>query len=73
MYINQANMVLIGASIIASVAFISWLQPPLGYVHDYVAIDSHKSVEVFLVYSCLAFFFAIIAMFVGGRSNFIYA
>ncbi|KAG0598026.1 hypothetical protein M758_12G038900 [Ceratodon purpureus] len=34
MYINQANTVLIGAALIASVAFVGWLQPPLGYT-DY--------------------------------------
>jgi hypothetical protein len=30
-YINQANAALIGAALIASVAFVGWLQPPLGY------------------------------------------
>ncbi|KAG0553723.1 hypothetical protein KC19_12G034000 [Ceratodon purpureus] len=31
MYMDQANTVLIGAALIASVTFAGWLQPPLGY------------------------------------------
>ncbi|KAG0608027.1 hypothetical protein M758_8G072300 [Ceratodon purpureus] len=34
MYIHQANTVLIGAALIASVTFAGWLQPPLGF-RDY--------------------------------------
>ncbi|KAG0608025.1 hypothetical protein M758_8G072100 [Ceratodon purpureus] len=34
MYIHQANTVLIGSALIASVTFAGWLQPPLGF-RDY--------------------------------------
>jgi hypothetical protein len=35
MYIHQANTLLIGAALIASVTFAGWLQPPLGYTEYY--------------------------------------
>lgn len=59
MYINHAIIVLIGASITANIAFIGWMQLVLGYVDEYVAIDGHKSIEVFVIFNCLAFFLTI--------------
>jgi len=35
-YVDAANAILIGAALIASVTFASWLQPPLGYTTSYL-------------------------------------
>lgn len=77
-YIDQANTVLIGAALIASVAYVGWLQPPLGYqdFHDpslvpappedpYMAIEGHHILHVFIVFNALSFFLALTTMFMG--------
>lgn len=35
-YVDAANAILVGAALIASVTFASWLQPPLGYTTPFV-------------------------------------
>jgi ankyrin repeat protein len=82
MSLNAINALLVGASLIASVTFAGWLQPPLGYTpyydfsqpfpappgayESYAAIKQNPKVKVFWVFNSLSFFFAIATVLAGA-------
>jgi hypothetical protein len=70
-YIDSANAILVGSALIASIAFTSWLQPPLGfqtetfppYANVYLYGAGMKS---FWIFNSLSFFFAISSFVTGA-------
>lgn len=66
-YLDCANAILVGAALIAGVAFQGWLQPPLGYSGgDYAAV--HKgAVRMFWKFNNAAFFFSVATLIAGAR------
>ena len=69
-YVDAANAILVGAALIASVTFGSWLQPPLGLA----ASDQHADIQhniglgAFWIFNNLSFYFAIATVVFGARS-----
>lgn len=79
--VSSANTIIVGATLIASITFGGWLQPPLGYnsyyqfaepfpappnsYESYMSIQGHTTIEVFAIFNSLSFFFAIAAMVTG--------
>lgn len=70
-YLDCANAILVGAALIAGVAFQGWLQPPLGYSFtfsggDYAAV--HKgAVRMFWKFNNAAFFFSVATLIAGAK------
>jgi len=60
-FVDAANALLVGAALVASAAFASWLQPPRGYTpnESVVAVKGDPTLKVFVVFNTLSFFFAI--------------
>ena len=85
-YVDAANTILVGAALIASVTFAGWLQPPLGFTPNYqfiepypappntyeqfVAIEGHRSILLFMVFNSLSFFCAISTIISGADAAF---
>ncbi|KAG0606913.1 hypothetical protein M758_9G178500 [Ceratodon purpureus] len=68
-YVDAANAILVGAALIASVTFASWLQPPLGYGSlGYADVQHNKGMRAFWIFNCLSFYFAIATVVCGARS-----
>lgn len=79
-YVDAANAILVGATLIASVTFASWLQPPLGYTTsyldlgpsssdiNYVDVEDNVPLRAFWVFNTLSFYFAIGTVVFGARS-----
>jgi len=79
-YVDAANAILVGAALIASVTFASWLQPPLGYTTpyldlapsssdiNYVDVQHNVSLRAFWIFNTLSFYFAIGTVVFGARS-----
>ncbi|KAG0569217.1 hypothetical protein KC19_6G074200 [Ceratodon purpureus] len=81
-YVDAANAILVGSSLIASVTFAAWLQPPLGYAQYvggvpgaaqpsgnyevYADLQQHPSLEVFWIFNTLSFFFSIATVMAGA-------
>ena len=81
-YVDAANAILVGSSLIASVTFAAWLQPPLGYsqyvggvagaaqptgnYEVYADVQQHPSLEVFWIFNTLSFFFSIATVMAGA-------
>lgn len=81
-YVDAANAILVGSSLIASVTFAAWLQPPLGYTQYvggvvgaaqptgnfevYADLQQHPSLEVFWIFNTLSFFFSIATVMAGA-------
>jgi len=60
LYVDYANGFLAAATLVATVAFASWLQPPQGYTNESdVAVKGHPTIGAFVVFNGLSFFFAI--------------
>lgn len=65
-YMDSANAILVGAALIASITFSSWLQPPLGFPNsNHVAIE-YKAMQAFWIFNSLSFFFAIATVIAGA-------
>ncbi|MCO5595339.1 hypothetical protein L7F22_049381 [Adiantum nelumboides] len=79
-YVDAANAVLVAATLIASVTFAGWFQPPLNYVtyydmpipsatdgayESYAAVQQHVGVRVFWAFNTLSFTFAIASVLAG--------
>jgi len=60
-FVDAANALLVGAALVASVAFASWLQPPRGYTSNEsdVAVKGHPTLQAFVLFNGFSFFFAI--------------
>lgn len=85
-HVDAANTILVGAALIASVAFAGWLQPPLGYAQyydfptpppappgtydSYLRVEGNVGIQVFAIFNSLSFFFAIATVIVGADSAF---
>jgi hypothetical protein len=68
-YVDAANAILVGAALIASVTFASWLQPPLSYsLQGYVDVEHNEGLQAFWVFNNLSFYFAIGTVVFGARS-----
>ncbi|KAG0602733.1 hypothetical protein M758_10G037100 [Ceratodon purpureus] len=68
-YVDAANAILVGAALIASVTFASWLQPPLGYGSlGYADVQHNRELRAFWIFNCLSFYFAIATVVFGARS-----
>jgi ankyrin repeat protein len=62
-YVDAANAILVGAALIASVTFASWLQPPNLSYSSYngelhVDVENNPGLRAFWIFNCLAFYFA---------------
>lgn len=71
-YLDCANALLVGAALIAGVAFQGWLQPPLGYSLRYqdgssYADVQHKAVRLFWWFNNGAFFLSVVALIAGAK------
>lgn len=65
-YMDSANAILVGAALIASITFSSWLQPPLGFPNsNHVAIE-YVAMQAFWICNSLSFFFAIATVIAGA-------
>jgi ankyrin repeat protein len=80
--VDAANALLVGAALIASVTFVGWLQPPLGYIpyyefpeslpappstyKSYAAVRQHATVQAFCFFNSLSFFFAMSTVLTGA-------
>ena len=65
-YMDSANAILVGAALIASITFSSWLQPPLGFPNsNHVAIE-YMAMQAFWIFNSLSFFFAIATVIAGA-------
>ena len=65
-YMDSANAILVGAALIASITFSSWLQPPLGFPNsNHVAIE-YTAMQAFWIFNSLSFFFAIATVIAGA-------
>lgn len=85
-HLDAANAILVGAALIAGVAFAGWLQPPLGYsdyyqlelpppappntYESYAAYNRYKSIQAFALFNSLSFFFAIATVISGADAAF---
>jgi hypothetical protein len=60
-FVDAANALLVGAALVASAAFASWLQPPRGYTpkESVVAVEGHPTLKAFVQFNALSFFSAI--------------
>ena len=69
-YVDAANAILVGAALIASVTFASWLQPPMGYTlaGGHVDVEDNGGLRAFWVFNALSFYFAIGTVVFGARS-----
>lgn len=67
-YVDAANAILVGAALIASVTFVSWSQPPLGYAAGYVHVECNRGLKAFWVANSLSFYAAIATVVFGARS-----
>ncbi|CAK9867961.1 unnamed protein product [Sphagnum jensenii] len=83
-FVDAANALLVGAALIASVTFVGWLQPPLGYTtyydfpeslpappstyESYAAVRQHANVQRFWICNSLSFFFAIATVLTGANA-----
>ena len=81
-YVDAANAILVGAALIASVTFASWLQPPLNYTETsyapssyspsslpkYADVEHNVGLGVFWVSNSLSFYFAIGTVVLGACS-----
>ncbi|KAG0558589.1 hypothetical protein KC19_10G039900 [Ceratodon purpureus] len=68
-YVDAANAILVGAALIASVTFASWLQPPLGYGSlGYADVQHNRALQAFWIFNCLSFYFAIATVVLGART-----
>ena len=81
-YVDAANAILVGAALIASVTFASWLQPPLNYTDTsyasssyspsslpkYADVEDNVGLGVFWVSNSLSFYFAIGTVVLGACS-----
>jgi ankyrin repeat protein len=78
-YVDASNAILVGSSLIASVTFAAWLQPPLGYTQYmgathaagtsyevYADLQQHPNLEVFWVFNTLSFFFSVATVMAGA-------
>ncbi|BBN06863.1 hypothetical protein MPTK1_3g24480 [Marchantia polymorpha subsp. ruderalis] len=73
-YVDASNTILVGATLIASVTFGGWLQPPMGWTTgdstdsfaNHAAVDEDTGVYTFGIFNTLAFFFAISSMLVAA-------
>jgi hypothetical protein len=66
--VDAANTILVGATLIASVTFASWLQPPMGYTNGYANLQESIGLRAFWVFNSLSFYFAIATVVFGARS-----
>jgi ankyrin repeat protein len=78
---NTMNALFVGATLLASVTYVGWMQPPLGFMEDYryplqsppappdtyaVFIDfSNDNVKLFLIFNTMAFIFSLTTIFRG--------
>lgn len=69
-YVDAANAILVGAALIASVTFASWLQPPMGYTlaGGHVDVEDNRGLRAFWVFNALSFYFAIGTVVFGALS-----
>ncbi|MCO5555440.1 hypothetical protein L7F22_008985 [Adiantum nelumboides] len=70
-YLDCANAMLVGAALIAGLAFEGWLQPPLGYNYEFeggLYAEVHKwAVRLFWRFNNGAFFLAVGALITGAK------
>jgi len=59
--VDAVNALLVGAALVASLAFASWLEPPRGYTSNKsdVAVKGHPTLEASVWFNGFSFFFAI--------------
>ena len=69
-YVDATNAIIVGATLIASVTFGSWLQPPLGLAasDQHADIQHNIGLEAFWIFNSLSFYFAIAMVVFGARS-----
>lgn len=77
-YVDGTNAILVGSSLIASITFAAWLQPPLGYApyggstqsnsdyEVYVDMERHPDLQIFWIFNTLSFFFSIATILAGA-------
>jgi hypothetical protein len=81
-YVDSANAILVGAALIASITFSSWLQPPLGFQFAMVSTDAadppssnyvlmeKTAMQGFWVFNSFSFCFAIATVVAGANVAF---
>lgn len=78
---NTMNALFVGATLFASVTYVGWMQPPLGFSQDYryplqsppapqgtyavFAETSNDNVRLFFIFNTMAFIFALTTIFRG--------
>lgn len=81
-YVDGTNAILVGSSLIASITFAAWLQPPFGYApyvggapgaaqptgnyEVYVDVQQHPNLQIFWIFNSLSFFFSIATILAGA-------
>ena len=65
---DVANAIFVGATLIASVTFGSWLQPPLDLTYDHADIQHNIGLRAFWIFNKSSFYFGIATVVFGARS-----